>query len=214
MHDLLIPVQVRGQGFGILVSECQLVFMAPMLNCVCQFGDNTNGCGTAGPHFNPEGLTHGCPEDEVRHAGDLGNIIANAGVAETTIVETQIPFIGPNVVIGRALVVHELEDDLGKGGHELSLSTGNAGGRVTCVCRAALNLAQALEYCTMKGPALYHDLNAYRIVFDDGCNPRLSCFGLMKNSRDGKSYSTNLAFTPPEYLITCIYSLQHLILSL
>ncbi|KAG1359587.1 putative serine/threonine-protein kinase BSK3 [Cocos nucifera] len=34
------------------------------------------------------------------------------------------------------------------------------------------------------------------------CNPRLSCFGLMKNSRDGKSYSTNLAFTPPEYLRT------------
>jgi hypothetical protein len=33
-------------------------------------------------------------------------------------------------------------------------------------------------------------------------NPRLSCFGLMKNSRDGKSYSTNLAFTPPEYLKT------------
>ena len=24
----------------------------------------------------------------------------------------------------------------------------------------------------------------------------------MKNSRDGKSYSTNLAFTPPEYLRT------------
>ena len=35
-------------------------------------------------------------------------------------------------------------------------------------------------------------------------NPRLSCFGLMKNSRDGKSYSTNLAFTPPEYLRTGI----------
>ncbi|KAL8101689.1 hypothetical protein AgCh_033542 [Apium graveolens] len=121
-----------------------------------------------GPHFNPEGLTHGAPEDEVRHAGDLPeDEVRHAGVAETTIVETQIPFIGPNVVIGRALVVHELEDDLGKGGHELSLSTGNAGGRVTCVCRAALNLAQALEYCTMKGPALYHDLNAYRIVFDD-----------------------------------------------
>ncbi|OMO58641.1 hypothetical protein COLO4_34456 [Corchorus olitorius] len=68
--------------------------------------------------------------------------------------------------------------------------------------RVALHLAQALEYCTSKGRALYHDLNAYRIVFDDEVNPRLSCFGLMKNSRDGKSYSTNLAFTPPEYLRT------------
>ncbi|XWS48928.1 hypothetical protein CRYUN_Cryun13aG0119300 [Craigia yunnanensis] len=68
--------------------------------------------------------------------------------------------------------------------------------------RVALHLAQALEYCTSKGRTLYHDLNAYRIVFDDEGNPRLSCFGLMKNSRDGKSYSTNLAFTPPEYLRT------------
>ncbi|EYU23481.1 hypothetical protein ABFS82_01G073700 [Erythranthe guttata] len=68
--------------------------------------------------------------------------------------------------------------------------------------RVALYIAEALEYCTSKGRALYHDLNAYRIVFDYDCNPRLSCFGLMKNSRDGKSYSTNLAFTPPEYLRT------------
>ncbi|CAN6461719.1 unnamed protein product [Victoria cruziana] len=68
--------------------------------------------------------------------------------------------------------------------------------------RVALYLAQALEYCSSKGRALYHDLNAYRVLFDEDANPRLSCFGLMKNSRDGKSYSTNLAFTPPEYLRT------------
>ncbi|KAL6323190.1 hypothetical protein AAG906_027470 [Vitis piasezkii] len=68
--------------------------------------------------------------------------------------------------------------------------------------RVVLHLAQALEYCTGRGRALYHDLNAYRILFDEDGNPRLSCFGLMKNSRDGKSYSTNLAFTPPEYLRT------------
>lgn len=35
--------------------------------------------------------------------------------------------------------------------------------------RVALYLAEALEYCTSKGRALYHDLNAYRIVFDDVC---------------------------------------------
>ncbi|VFR03352.1 unnamed protein product [Cuscuta campestris] len=68
--------------------------------------------------------------------------------------------------------------------------------------RVALYLAQALDYCSSKGRALYHDLNAYRVLFDQDGNPRLSCFGLMKNSRDGKSYSTNLAFTPPEYLRT------------
>lgn len=33
--------------------------------------------------------------------------------------------------------------------------------------RVALYLAQALEYCTSKGRSLYHDLNAYRILFDE-----------------------------------------------
>ncbi|CAI0398084.1 unnamed protein product [Linum tenue] len=92
-----------------------------------EYGDTTNGCISTGPHFNPNGLTHGAPEDEVRHAGDLGNIVANAdGILP-------IPLSGPNAVVGRAFVVHELADDLGKGGHELSLSTGNAGGRLACV---------------------------------------------------------------------------------
>eukprot|EP00249_Psilotum_nudum_P022993 c28717_g1_i3 orf=439-1905(-) len=68
--------------------------------------------------------------------------------------------------------------------------------------RVALYIAQALEHCANLGRRLYHDLNAYRVLFDQDGNPRLSCFGLMKNSRDGKSYSTNLVFTPPEYLRT------------
>ncbi|CAN4119422.1 unnamed protein product [Withania somnifera] len=99
-----------------------------------EYGDTTNGCMSTGAHFNPNKLTHGAPGDEIRHAGDLGNIEANAdGVAEATIVDNQIPLTGTNSVVGRALVVHELEDDLGKGGHELSLTTGNAGGRLACV---------------------------------------------------------------------------------
>jgi hypothetical protein len=33
--------------------------------------------------------------------------------------------------------------------------------------RVVLYLAEALEYCTSKGRALYHDLNAYRVLFDN-----------------------------------------------
>lgn len=32
--------------------------------------------------------------------------------------------------------------------------------------RVAYFLAQALDYCSSKGRALYHDLNAYRVLFD------------------------------------------------
>ncbi|URD96362.1 serine threonine-protein kinase [Musa troglodytarum] len=69
-------------------------------------------------------------------------------------------------------------------------------------------VAETLESCSNEGRPLYHDLNAYGVLLmrlkfstytQDG-DPQLSCFGLMKNSRDRKSYSTNLAYTPPEYL--------------
>ena len=43
--------------------------------------------------------------------------------------------------------------------------------------RVVLHLAQALEYCTNKGRALYHDLNAYRILFDEVNILLLSIFG-------------------------------------
>lgn len=98
-----------------------------------EFGDTTNGCMSTGPHFNPKKLTHGAPEDEVRHAGDLGNVVAGEdGSVDFSISDSQIPLEGPDSVVGRAFVIHELQDDLGKGGHELSATTGNAGGRLAC----------------------------------------------------------------------------------
>ncbi|XP_022204668.1 superoxide dismutase [Cu-Zn] [Nilaparvata lugens] len=98
-----------------------------------EYGDNTNGCTSAGPHFNPHGKEHGSPSDSVRHAGDLGNITAaDNGVAKVSIEDKCISLQGPLSIIGRTLVVHADPDDLGKGGHELSKSTGNAGARVAC----------------------------------------------------------------------------------
>ncbi|KAL9381994.1 hypothetical protein Peur_025029 [Populus x canadensis] len=96
-------------------------------------GDTTNGCNSTGPHFNPLKKDHGAPCDNERHAGDLGNIIAGSdGVAEVSIKDFQIPLSGMHSILGRAVVVHADPDDLGKGGHDLSKATGNAGARVGC----------------------------------------------------------------------------------
>eukprot|EP01108_Squamamoeba_japonica_P003371 TRINITY_DN274_c0_g1_i1.p3 TRINITY_DN274_c0_g1~~TRINITY_DN274_c0_g1_i1.p3 ORF type:complete len:164 (-),score=75.24 TRINITY_DN274_c0_g1_i1:86-532(-) len=100
---------------------------------VHQFGDLTNGCVSTGGHWNPEGKTHGAPGDETRHHGDLGNIVANTdGVAKIDITDKVIKLDGEHSIIGRAIVCHAGEDDLGKGGDDGSLATGNAGGRVAC----------------------------------------------------------------------------------
>jgi Cu-Zn family superoxide dismutase len=67
---------------------------------------------------------------QVRHAGDLGNVTADLkGEANVDITDTHIPIAS---IMGRAVVVHDGVDDLGKGGHPDSLKTGNAGGRFAC----------------------------------------------------------------------------------
>ncbi|CAK9441396.1 uncharacterized protein LODBEIA_P52640 [Lodderomyces beijingensis] len=97
------------------------------------FGDNTNGCTSAGPHFNPFGKTHGAPEDEERHVGDLGNISTDShGVAKGTKQDLLIKLIGKDSVLGRTVVVHAGTDDYGKGGFEDSKTTGHAGARPAC----------------------------------------------------------------------------------
>eukprot|EP00123_Amoebidium_parasiticum_P019337 comp24612_c0_seq1/m.46802 comp24612_c0_seq1/g.46802 ORF comp24612_c0_seq1/g.46802 comp24612_c0_seq1/m.46802 type:complete len:151 (-) comp24612_c0_seq1:136-588(-) len=100
---------------------------------VHQFGDNTQGCTSAGPHFNPTGKTHGAPTDEERHVGDLGNVTADAsGVAKVDLKDHLLTLSGPHSIVGRTIVIHEGVDDLGRGGVELSKTTGNAGGRAAC----------------------------------------------------------------------------------
>ena len=102
---------------------------------VHEFGNLTNGCVSAGAHYNPHGVEHAGPEDEVRHVGDLGNIeVTEEGVTHVvTITDRLIAIHGDlNNVIGRSVVVHADEDDLGRGGQSDSKTTGHAGARVAC----------------------------------------------------------------------------------
>jgi superoxide dismutase, Cu-Zn family len=93
----------------------------------------TNGCTSSGGHFNPFGLNHGSPKEKERHVGDFGNIVAEKnGVASFKFEDSLATLFGENTILGRTVVVHADEDDLGKGGFEDSLKTGHAGARVAC----------------------------------------------------------------------------------
>jgi hypothetical protein len=78
---------------------------------------------------------HGSHTSNMRHAGDFGNILADTdGIAIVDIiVNSESTLFGENSLIGRTLVIHSDEDDLGLiFGDEDSQSTGNAGSRLAC----------------------------------------------------------------------------------
>lgn len=91
-----------------------------------EFGDLSDPKGKAtGGHYNPEGHDHALPNEAERHAGDLGNITADAeGKANQGITVKNISINGSlNPILGRGLIIHAKEDDGGQ-------PTGNAGARI------------------------------------------------------------------------------------
>ena len=91
-----------------------------------EYGDLSGpGCLTAGGHYNPTGKLHGGLHDTESHAGDLGNV-SNGPIHFKT------KKFSISEILGRALIIHENEDDLGKGNHSDSLTTGHAGMRMEC----------------------------------------------------------------------------------
>ncbi|PYK48020.1 MAG: superoxide dismutase family protein [Verrucomicrobia bacterium] len=93
-----------------------------------EFGDCTAPDATsAGGHYNPEGHPHALPDKKERHAGDLGNLQADAqGKATLDLTVDNITINGSkNPVVGRGVIVHEKKDDG-------SQPVGNAGGRISC----------------------------------------------------------------------------------
>jgi Cu-Zn family superoxide dismutase len=84
---------------------------------------------SAGGHFSPQQHPHGAPTSSAkeRHAGDLGNVIADDnGIVVLTDKTFEIELNGPNSIIGRAVILHEREDDL------KTQPAGDAGNPVAC----------------------------------------------------------------------------------
>ena len=69
---------------------------------------------SAGGHFDPAGMPHGCPPDVQRHAGDLGNIGVGAdGSGSLELISDLFTVEGGDElgIVGRAVILHEDEDD-------------------------------------------------------------------------------------------------------
>jgi len=88
-------------------------------------GDNGNA---AGGHFNPNSSPHGAPTDASHHAGDFGNIEAdaNGNVNESKMLHGITVTPGSTSVVGHAVILHASPDDL------KTQPTGNAGARIAC----------------------------------------------------------------------------------
>ncbi|KAM5247939.1 copper chaperone for superoxide dismutase [Ctenodactylus gundi] len=124
---------------------------------VHQYGDLTNDCNSCGDHFNPDGTSHGGPQDLDRHRGDLGNVHADAdGRAVFRMEDKQLKVWD---VIGRSLVIDEGEDDLGRGGHPLSKLTGNSGKRLACgiIARSAGLFQNPKQICSCDGLTIWEE---------------------------------------------------------
>lgn len=97
---------------------------------VHEFGSCGSEGKDAGSHFNPHGAKHGyLPKEKLKHAhaGDFGNLEADeSGAAAIDITLPGLTVSGnPFAVAGRAIIIHEKEDDF-------SQPLGNAGGRIGC----------------------------------------------------------------------------------
>jgi Cu-Zn family superoxide dismutase len=86
------------------------------------------GCKGLCEHYDKGKHDHGSYHSTVRHIGDLGNILIKKNKCKKTYtIKSTV-----HDLLGRSFVVHEDEDDLGKGGFPDSKVTGHSGARIAC----------------------------------------------------------------------------------
>lgn len=81
----------------------------------------------AGGHFNPTAKQHGAHGVGEHHVGDMPPLYADSkGVATVDFTSTSLALSGANSIVGKAVIVHEKDDDV------TAQPAGNAGARIGC----------------------------------------------------------------------------------
>jgi Cu-Zn family superoxide dismutase len=117
-----------------MLVEVRLKGLAPGLHGfhVHEKGDcSAPDASSAGAHFNPTAKAHGNPLSGEHHAGDLGNVTADAQgnavfAIELPVRDFSLANNAPDSIVGRSLIVHADLDDL------KTQPAGNSGKRVAC----------------------------------------------------------------------------------
>jgi len=101
-------------------------------------GDNGNA---AGGHFNPLNTPHASPEAQSHHAGDFGNVTADANGEVHTHFNTRSVTVheGVTSVVGHAVILHANPDDL------VTQPSGNAGPRIACGIVTLHSMASSMQ---------------------------------------------------------------------
>lgn len=103
-----------------------------------EFGDMSNIWAekpeerSIGGHYNPTNKKHGGRNDKNAHMGDLGNMDINMGTeafsfGADNFKAKYLRLSGKHSILGRSVVLHKHEDDLGEGSFKDSKTSGHSG---------------------------------------------------------------------------------------
>ena len=112
-------VKVHAEITGLAPDSVHAIHIHEFGDVDCDFGKCTGG------HFNPTNKKHGGPDSAERHAGDMGNLKADAsGRAVYEYVDKVIQLRGKASILGRGVTLHAGVDDF------KTQPTGAAGTRI------------------------------------------------------------------------------------
>lgn len=107
------------------------------------------GCMGLCEHYDTGNNSHGGAPTHMgeRHTGDLGNIELKGSILKK---EYYIQNTTVKDLWGRSIIIHKDEDDLGKGTHEDSKTTGHSGARIGCAIFGRMMCSKKLVNKTRK----------------------------------------------------------------